>query len=128
MELIQGLGGDDTTSGGDTDDKLEGGDGDDALTGGRRQRHPHRRAGADRFVATAGSGDDVVTDFTVGSDLIDVAAFGGYQSIVQDGADTLVTVASGVTLRLTGVTATAVTEASFLGLPPPPPPLPPPAS
>ncbi|MBI1407934.1 MAG: hypothetical protein GC145_17605, partial [Caulobacter sp.] len=47
-----------------------------------------------------------------------------YQSIAQDGADALVTLASGVTMRLSGVTASTVTDASFIGLPPPPPPPP----
>lgn len=98
---------------------LTGGGGIDTLTGG---------AGADRFIFGLGSGTDIITDFQVGTDLIDDTAFGQYQSVVQDGADALVTLTSGVTVRLIGITASTVTGASFVSnaAPPPPPPPPPP--
>ncbi|MDP2260453.1 MAG: M10 family metallopeptidase C-terminal domain-containing protein, partial [Caulobacter sp.] len=94
-------------TGGAGADTINGGAGNDILAGG---------GGADIFLATAGGGEDTISDFVVGTDRIDVSAFGGYQSIVQAGGDTLVTVASGVTFRLTGVTAGTVTDASFIGL------------
>lgn len=95
---------------------ITGGAGIDTLSGGGGGDTLRGNGGADTFVATAGGGADTIADFVVGTDKIDVSAFGSYQSVVQDGADTLVTVASGVTFRLTGVTASTVTSASFTGI------------
>ncbi|WP_238365595.1 calcium-binding protein [Mesobacterium pallidum] len=58
--LIGGYG-HDTLAGGDGADTLDGGPGDDLLTGG---------AGPDTFVFDGSFGDDTVTDFTPGSDLL----------------------------------------------------------
>ena len=125
-EQINGLGGNDTLNGnGGTDrldggignDTLNGGDGDDILIGGTGTDTLTGGAGADVFVVSLSGGADTATDFLVGTDLIDLTAFGAYQSIAQSGADTLVTLGSGpsgTTLRLTGVTASTVTDASFL--------------
>ena len=113
--MLKGNAGTDTLNGGEGDDILIGGTGTDTLTGG---------AGADVFTATVGGGADTLIDFVVGTDLIDLTAFGAYQSIVQSGADTLITLGSGpsgMTLRLVGVTASTVTDASFIGLSPPSP-------
>ena len=95
---------------------ITGGAGADTITGAAGDDSLRGNGGADVFVATAGGGADTVADFVVGTDKIDVSAFGAYQSIAQDGADTVVTVAPGVTFRLTGVTASTVTGASFIGL------------
>ncbi len=95
---------------------ISGGAGADTITGGAGNDTLAGNGGADGFVATAGGGEDTISDFVVGTDRIDVSAFGGYQSIVQSGGDTLVTVAAGVTFRLIGVTAATVTDASFIGL------------
>ncbi|MDP2258103.1 MAG: hypothetical protein Q8J89_00120, partial [Caulobacter sp.] len=67
-------------------------------------------------VISLAGGADVFIDFQIGVDLIDATAFGGYQSIVQKSADTLITFAQGVTLRLKNTTAANVTDASFIGL------------
>ncbi|MDO9222687.1 MAG: M10 family metallopeptidase C-terminal domain-containing protein, partial [Caulobacter sp.] len=106
-DVLTGLGGVDTLKGGAGADRLIGGDGNDILTGG---------TGADVFVASLAGGADGVVDFVVGTDRIDVTAFGAYQSIVQSGADTIVTLATGVTFKLVGVTASSLTDASFIGL------------
>ncbi len=123
IENAIGGSGVDTILGNSAANRLTGNAGNDTLTGG---------AGVDTFVATAGGGADTITDFQVGTDLIDVSAFGSYQSIVQQGGNTLVTVASGVSFLLNGVTASTVTAASFSGIssppPSPPPPSPPPPS
>ena len=105
-DLLDGGIGNDTLNGGDGDDILIGGGGNDTLTGG---------IGADVFTVSLAGGADIVTDFVVGTDLIDITAFGAYQSIVQSGADTLITLASGVTLKLNNVTASFLTSASFIG-------------
>ncbi|MEG3960331.1 hypothetical protein [Microcoleus sp. herbarium2] len=56
--------GNDTLNGSKGDDYLIGGLGNDILNGGRRR---------DRFVLTAGSGHDLITDFTKGEDLLVLA-------------------------------------------------------
>jgi len=115
IENAIGGSGADTIIGNSVANHLQGAGGADTLTGG---------AGADIFVVTTGGGADVITDFTVGTDKIDATAYGAYQSIVQSGADTVVTFAPGVTETLRNVSATTVTASSFIGLnaaPPPPP-------
>ncbi|MEH6645843.1 calcium-binding protein [Sulfitobacter sp.] len=61
------LGGDDTFDGGAGNDTVNGDAGNDTLTGG---------ADNDVFVIGAASGADVITDFTLGEDKIDIQALG----------------------------------------------------
>jgi Ca2+-binding RTX toxin-like protein len=63
-DLIQGLGGNDILKGGKGNDVLDGGKGNDKLTGG---------AGADVFVFGKKSGKDVVTDFDLKKDVLEIA-------------------------------------------------------
>ena len=74
IELISYLpsGGDDTLSGGAGSDLLDGGYGNDELSGG---------PGADVFVFSHNSGYDVVTDFRIDEDSIDLSAFDGIDTI-----------------------------------------------
>ena len=58
-DTLYGESGTDTLDGGNGDDLIDGGSGKDRLTGG---------TGADRFVFTTGNGDDLITDFRVGTD------------------------------------------------------------
>ena len=58
-DTLYGESGTDTLDGGAGDDLIDGGSGKDRLTGG---------SGADRFAFTVGNGDDVITDFRVGTD------------------------------------------------------------
>ena len=62
---LQGGSGDDILSGGAGVDTLDGGVGNDTLTGG---------TGNDIFVVGAGGGDDRITDFAAGSDLLNTTA------------------------------------------------------
>ena len=64
-----------THTGTDGADTLTGGAGDDTLTGGRGNDTLTGNEGADTFVFAADQGDDTVTDFTDGEDLIDLSAF-----------------------------------------------------
>lgn len=57
--------GDDLLEGGEGNDTLEGGGGNDTLTGG---------AGNDVFVFEANSGTNIVTDFDIADDVLDVSA------------------------------------------------------
>ena len=105
-DRLEGDNGDDVLDGGDGGDVLIGSWGSDTLTGG---------AGVDRF--TFGQDTDIATDFTDGEDLIlgDIATV----TIVQDGADTLITYQGEFewdhgTLRLLGVDAATITAEDFV--------------
>lgn len=64
--VVDGGAGDDFLTGGAGDDVLIGGFGNDALTGG---------LGADTFRFQSDNGFDVVTDFAIAEDVLDVSAF-----------------------------------------------------
>ncbi|MEP5729786.1 MAG: DUF4214 domain-containing protein [Sulfitobacter sp.] len=64
--LLSALAGDDTIDGGGGNDTIDGGTGEDLMTGG---------SGADTFIINALSGDDTITDFDVGIDVLDLSAF-----------------------------------------------------
>ena len=75
-----------------TADTIEGGAGGDTLTGG---------AGADTFVFKSGDGNDKITDFTNGTDTIDLSAITpitGYSdfTITQEGDDTKINLGENV--------------------------------
>ena len=63
-DKLLGKGGNDTLLGNGGNDKLDGGTGNDKLTGGE---------GKDTFVFGKNSGKDVVTDFDVTKDILDIA-------------------------------------------------------
>ena len=66
-DTLKGGTGADTLWGGSGDDMLDGGAGADVLDGG---------IGFDTFIFAPGHGEDTVTDFRNGRDLIDIKAFG----------------------------------------------------
>lgn len=65
-DFVEGGSGDDTLSGGTGNDRLVGGLGNDTMTGG---------GGLDLFVAQANGGQDTITDFEDGLDLLDLRLF-----------------------------------------------------
>jgi Domain of unknown function (DUF4347)/Bacterial Ig domain/RTX calcium-binding nonapeptide repeat (4 copies) len=69
-DLMFGNGGDDQLWGDEGNDTLYGGKGDDTLTGGSGNNTLSGGAGGDRFVLSAGTGNDVIADFTKGEDLL----------------------------------------------------------
>lgn len=95
---LEGRAGADTLNGGAGDDTLVGGKGDDHLWGG---------AGADRFILSKGEGHDVIHDFGVGKDMLDLSSFttGGKISatLAASGDDTLISLKSGESVLLLGV-------------------------
>ena len=101
----------DTITGDGQDNRLDGGTGNDSLTGA---------GGADTFAFTeAAFGQDTVTDFADGVDMLDFTAQGWDETdftITQVGLDTLLTLNAdnAQTLTLLNVTATDITGADFL--------------
>lgn len=75
-DQLEGGGGNDTLDGGAGNDSLDGGDGDDSLLGGLGNDTFTGGAGADTFAFAPGEGDDVITDFDVLFDFLDVTALG----------------------------------------------------
>jgi len=70
QDLMFGNGGSDKLCGSEGNDCLDGGKGDDYLIGGLGNDILNGGIGRDRFVLTAGSGPDLITDFTKGEDLL----------------------------------------------------------
>ncbi|MBC6438400.1 MAG: hypothetical protein GDA52_09780 [Rhodobacteraceae bacterium] len=119
-DVLTGGGGDDSligNTGNDTlrgnlgDDTLIGGHGDDVLTGGMN---------ADTFVFSSGHGNDTITDFEDGVDLIQITASGvGFDdlAIASEGTDTdhaSVVTWSGGTITLEGVSSAQLTGDDFV--------------
>lgn len=64
---------DDILDGGAGDDNIYGQEGDDTITGGTGNDYMEGGIGDDVFVLADGSGSDVIGDFTIGEDLLDVS-------------------------------------------------------
>jgi Ca2+-binding RTX toxin-like protein len=112
-DLIQSGRGDDVLDGGSGIDTLAGNLGDDSLTGG---------SSADIFVFQRRGGDDVVTDFTHGSDKLDLRAFhlvnfAAVSSVMHahvGGVEIDLSPYAGGTVELVGLTLAQVTVGDFL--------------
>ena len=97
-----GLGANDTLIGGNGNDTLAGGNGDDVMTGG---------AGNDLFAIGANDGDDTITDFTPGTDVLDLGMVSEITSFadliashaVNDGSGNLTITYGANTVFLQGV-------------------------
>lgn len=109
-------GGDDWLDGGRGHDLLIGGRGDDDLTGGRGDDTLAGGPGRDVFRFAAASGFDVIRDFELGVDRLDVAdPAAALASARPDGADTILTVAGPDDLvRLLAVGADQLGPADFI--------------
>ena len=111
---INGSAIDNTLVGGATNDIITGYDGNDTMTGG---------AGADMFWYNGtGWGNDVITDFQLGIDQIDLRGVSGAHPLslltVQSGADTVISYTNGATtstITLQNVTATSLVPRDVLG-------------
>jgi len=107
---IRGTSGNDTISGTAWNDTIAGGAGNDTMSGG---------AGSDTFVFRANLGQDVVTDFTVGSDLLEFRdgnfadAAAALAAATSSGSDTLITIDANNTVLLKNVSLANLHETDF---------------
>ena len=110
-DTLSGLGGNDSLYGGDGNDLLIGGAGDDILVGGAGNDTLVGGVGSDRFVLKPNTGVDVIEDFQVGIDRIQL--LDGLQpshlAIVQDGNNTRIEFNQQPLAILIGVQATHLT-------------------
>ena len=111
-DALLGGAGSDTLDGGQGRDWLSGGAGDDMLTGGD---------GADTFFFEPDDGNDTITDFASGEDLIDLREFSGISGIDDlvfetQGNDVVISLTdySGGTIRLEGVSASSLAASDFV--------------
>ncbi len=125
-DRLYGHGGADTLYGDDGNDMLAGGAGDDVLDGGAGNDILWGASGADVIVFRDGYGHDVIMDFDVAGDRVNLASSGVETwADVQDrlGSDfdgiAILTLDDGSTLRFEGLYPTDLTEDHFI-LPPPP--------
>ena len=120
-DALEGHGGDDRLYGGAGDDELYGGEGTDVLDGGAGSDTLSGEAGNDTFVFAAGHGNDTITDFTDGGDLIDLTAIAGISgfedlTITADGSAAVIdlTAHGGGTIRLDHTDVGDLDAADFL--------------
>ena len=115
QDTVDGGGGDDTLNGFKGKDVLLGGKGDDILNGGIGNDELTGGNGKDVFVFEQNSGKDVVTDFQVGKDMLEIAkGLGPKGSIIkkpqdvidnakQDGKDVVIDLGGGNKITLKDV-------------------------
>ena len=101
-DVLDGKAGNDVLRGNAGDDTLNGGAGDDTLTGS---------TGNDVFIYTSGEGDDVITDYTSGTDTLQIIG-GEIRQASLSGDDVILTIGTGtLTLRdIKGETVTITDE------------------
>ncbi|WP_317279148.1 beta strand repeat-containing protein, partial [Kordiimonas aquimaris] len=115
-DTIVGGDGNDTIIGGGGADSLDGSTGNDVIQGGRGTDTITGGAGSDVFKATGNFATDIITDFTIGSDVIDFTSTSTQfadLTITQNGADAHVVDNAGNTFVLQGVQASSLSESDF---------------
>jgi hypothetical protein len=98
---------------------LLGGAGDDILNGKAGNDVLFGQAGADRFVFEHGTGGDVIGDFQVGIDKIDLTAIGYSWAQVQNamhenGGTTAIDLGGGDLVVLNGIAASSLQASDFI--------------
>ncbi|MEH2235109.1 phytase [Nostoc sp.] len=138
QSLFGGSGNDTLTSGGsnnrlyggsgddklfsNVNDSLFGGDGDDVLFAGQQgSNRLSGGAGADQFWianASLATSKNIVTDFTIGIDVIGIAGIGVTQfsglTLLQQGSTTIVKTGNTELVSLLGITSTSLTANDFV--------------
>ncbi|WP_299044485.1 calcium-binding protein [uncultured Tateyamaria sp.] len=122
-DRLDGGAGNDTLIGEKGDDTLVGGEGDDDINGGKDNDSMTGGTGADIFRFSHGDGQDTISDFTRGEDLIDLTVLGIWdimQLTVQDlGSGVRVNTGNGNYIELTGLTTRDLTNDDFMLVDPP---------
>ena len=121
-DIISGGADNDTLTGGAGNDALSGDAGNDTLTGGVGNDTLTGGDGADIFVFAPGHGADIIADFTIATDKIDLSAFAGFTNLgaVQGATDddgnnnTVITTSVGNTITLIGVLERELTDDHFI--------------
>jgi Ca2+-binding RTX toxin-like protein len=108
------------SSGADGIDTLLGNTGADTLDGGIGADRLYGQAGADTFLIRRGTQTDIVADFAIGQDRLDISEY-GYASLasakaamVQVGADIAFYVGAGDLVILQNIGINALTAAEFV--------------
>lgn len=120
-DVLDGGDGDDRLTGNQGDDVLRGARGRDLLLGGGGEDNMTGGGGRDVFIFQNERGQDVITDFEVGVDLINFAkrTFGSRDvtfldlEFSQDGADAIIR-DRGLEIRLEGVNASLLSHDDFI--------------
>lgn len=110
-----------TITGNASANTLRGGAGNDIINGGAGNDVLYGDAGNDLFVFSARTGGDVIVDFTLANDRIDLSAFAQFTSFAalqttfsQVGADGAINLSNGDFIVLNGVTMANLTAANFI--------------
>lgn len=117
---LRGGTGQDLLDGGSGSDDLRGHRGDDVIAGGRGRDHYWGGSGSDTFIVGADSGRDRIHDFTVGTDWIDLSAFGfsGLDAVIAEASQrkthVLIELSETSHLRLDGISVGDLTVDDFL--------------
>ncbi|MDJ1178644.1 putative Ig domain-containing protein, partial [Roseofilum sp. BLCC_M91] len=114
--------GDDLAHGGQGNDQISGGAGNDTVSGDLGNDTLSGGAGADRFVLAAGHGSDIITDFAVGEDVLNLMNPLTFRDLTvtqvtgSSGVETQIRVSATneLLVSLTGVSANAVTAEVFV--------------
>ena len=115
---ITGTSGNDTITGGSGNDSFNGGAGDDFITGGSGNDTLTGGAGNDTFVCASDGGNDVITDYTAGEDVIRISK-GRINNSYLDGSDVVLNIGSSSVRVVNGAKKliTVGTTSSIYGTP-----------
>ncbi len=122
-DTLEGDGGNDVLEGGKGNDRLDGGDNNDTLNGSLGDDFITGGTGSDLFVIQRDSGNDTITDFTSGEDLIDIQKLGHISlsdlTLTDTSNGLLVDLGDGNSVILQGVLAADISGTDFGFLPDP---------
>ena len=121
-DYVLGGEGNDVVFGGAGNDLIRGGSGNDVIWGGSGNDDLYGEAGADTFGFISGSGSDVIWDFDVSADRIDLADYGaGFASIsevlasvFEDGDGAYIQLDGGDVVFLSGISAADLSASNFI--------------